>query len=600
MVWVPCAVVLGFILVIGLLAWWRIAPMVGSAKAVMQQVEVLKAAAKEQDMAKLSAGLPELQTRLDTLQGQVEWFGFARHWPVVGTYYQDSEALFAGAKEGITGGQILVKGVEPYAEVLGFKGAAPATEKPTEDRIAELTLLMPSLLPSLDESQEHFEKLKQHFDQVDVTDYPGKIGDTDVRQTLTDVKNGVNGLESGIHQIRPLLTILPSMLGAPDPKKYLILFQNDKELRPTGGFITSVAYVSFNQGKFTVSDTGDIYTIDDNSTYLPMPDPIRAYLKVPGWHLRDTNFSPDFAESMETFRYYYDRIGDPAIDGIIALDTQFVEALMRITGPLEVPGYSKPFSAEPITVNGTKVPQVVYQLEIISEKIGGEDRKGILGDLMQVMIKKVLSEPATKWPEYLAMFMTQGQEKNILFNFEDIRAQEYVEDQNLAGRIEAVQPPGDYLHINDANLAGLKSNFYLTQEAKQEVTIAGDGTVKEKVTITYRNTGKFDGWLNATARNYVRVYVPEGAELLDASGGDARVEVENDLGKTVFDNFVTIKPMQSRTLTFEYKLPFKITGDYHGLIQKQPGANNWDYTVTVNGKSQDILLDGDKEIAVKK
>lgn len=600
-VWVPLLCLLVATVALGGIAYWRLMPMAASAKLVMQQVDSLKEAGKRQDMAALQQGLPELQSRLDTLQAQVEWFGFTANWPVVGPYYQDTAHLFAGAREGIVGGQILVDGVQPYADILGFKGSVQQPDKPTEDRIAELTLLMPSLLPVLDKSQTHFEALKDEMDQVNVAKYPGQLGNVNIRQTLSEVKSQVTALEEGMRQARPLLAILPSVLGAPDAKKYLILFQNDKELRPTGGFITSVAYVNFNKGKFKVSDTGDIYTIDKGGAYMPMPAPIRTYLKVPQWHMRDTNFSPDFAKSMSDFEYYYRRSGDPPIDGIIALDTQFVEGLMELTGPLSVPGYKQPFSSELMHVNGTKVPQVVYQLEMIAEKSGleGDARKGILGDLMQIIIKKILSEPATKWPSYLDMLLKQGQQKHILLSFHDTEAQKLAEDRNFAGRIVEPGDGQDYLHINDANLAGLKSNFYLTQEAKRNISITEDGSVKERLTITYTNTGKFDGWLNATARNYVRVYVPKGSKLLKSSGGEQRVTTGVDLGKTVFDNFVLVKPLQSKTITFEYSLPFAMKGTYTSLVQKQPGAKNWTYTTTVNGQSQQTMIDGDKEIKIE-
>jgi hypothetical protein len=600
-VWLPLLSLLLLLTVLGGLVYWRMQPMIASATSVMDQVNGLKSAAKAQDLKALDTGLPELQRRLDVLDNQIKWFGFTQYIPLLGAYYQDSQHIFNGAEQGIVGGKILIKAVEPYADVLGLKGATVGPAKPTDARVAELTLLMPSLLPSLDEAQGHFESLKKQMDAIDPGRYPGKIGQVNVRQLLTDAKGQVTGLESGIHQVRPLLAILPQVMGAPDAKKYLILFQNDKELRPTGGFITSVAYLTFNKGKFQVGETGDIYTIDKDKAYLPLPAPISTYLKVPQWNMRDTNFSPDFAQSMHDFEYYYTKSKDPAIDGIIAVDTQFVEGLMEMTGPLTVPGYKQQFSAAPINVNGTSVPQVVYQLEVLAEKsgLGGDARKSILGDLMQQIIKKILSDPATRWPSYVAMLQKQGQQKHILLSFHDAQAQSLAEDQNFAGRIVQTQPLEDYLHINDANLAGLKSNFYLTQQTKQEVMIAGDGSVHEKLTIVYANTGKFDGWINATARNYTRVYVPAGSTLTKSSGGDQKVTTSTDLGKTVFDNFVLVKPLQSRTVTFEYTLPFKVSS-YKELIQKQPGAKNWDYTVIVNGQSQRIVIDKDTTITSKK
>jgi hypothetical protein len=209
-----------------------------------------------------------------------------------------------------------------------------------------------------------------------------------------------------------------------------------------------------------------------------------------------------------------------------------------------------------------------------------------------------LSEPAAKWPDYLKMFVTEGQEKHILFNFHDAEAQKLAEERNFAGRIVDAAEGQDYLHINDANLAGLKSNFYLNQETTQEVSVAEDGTMTKKLTIVYHNTGKQDGWLNARARNYTRVYVPKGSKLVKTTGGEQKVTTTEDLGKTVFDNFVQINPLGKATLTFEYTLPFKAEGEYRLLIQKQAGAKNWTYVTKINGQEERTLVDGDKELKI--
>lgn len=594
----PTVIVL---IICGLTYFLVIAPMITQAKVVQNQVEVLKAAAKDQNLTTLRDELPKLQHELDALQQQSEQLGLISYLPVIGHYYNDSQHAFAAAHEGIEGGQILLDALEPYAPVLGFKSQASAAivDKPNDQRVAELVLLMPAILPALDQATTNFAQANYEMSQIQTDRYPQQIPFTtfNVRQQLSQIKQQINGLNQGIIQARPVLEILPSVLGADEPKRYLLIFQNDKELRPTGGFMTSTAYITFNNGKFEVTESNDIYELDHNESYLPVPIPMRLYNAATKYYMRDTNWSPDFAKSMETFEYYYSRGNHPAIDGYITLDTQFVEDLMKVTGPIDVPGYGE-FSAEPIEVNGAKVSKVVYELEIIAQKSGlnQDNRKSVIGDLMKELINKLFSEPVTKWPEYLDLVLKMGQEKHVLLNFHNPKAQALAEDNNFAGQITASQAPVDYLHINDANLAGLKTNFYLKQATTQDITVANDGTVTKKLTITYTNTGTFDGWISATARNYTRVYVPLGSKLVASTGGEQKVDVMEELGKTVFDNFVLVKPKQSKTITFTYELPFKIDGRYQELIQKQPGAQNWLYTTNLNGQKHETTIDGDKQI----
>ena len=66
------------------------------------------------------------------------------------------------------------------------------------------------------------------------------------------------------------------------PRTYLILFQNDKELRPTGGFMTAYAIMKVDKVKFTPVLSSDIYTLD--AAYkpsIPAPAPIINYIKGP-------------------------------------------------------------------------------------------------------------------------------------------------------------------------------------------------------------------------------------------------------------------------------------------------------------------------------
>ena len=66
------------------------------------------------------------------------------------------------------------------------------------------------------------------------------------------------------------------MLGKDKPRKYLVLFQNDAELRPTGGFLTGFAVIQVDKGKISVIQSDDIYKLDEKfPKRIPAPDPIK-------------------------------------------------------------------------------------------------------------------------------------------------------------------------------------------------------------------------------------------------------------------------------------------------------------------------------------
>ena len=107
--------------------------------------------------------------------------------------------------------------------------------------------------------------------------------------------------------------------------------------------------------------------------------------------------------------------------------------------------------------------------------------------------------------------------------------------------------------------------------------------------------------LNAEYRDWIRVYVPKGSKLTDSKGNEVKVSTYDELGKTVFDSFITVRPLGAATYTLTYTLPFKVQNRVLPLlIQKQPGTDQPAYTVKVGGRTVekfDLLID--KELKLK-
>ena len=360
--------------------------------------------------------------------------------------------------------------------------------------------------------------------------------------------------------------------------------------------MTAYAIMKVKKGEVKPVLSDDIYALDEKfKSRTPAPEPILKYLpKVPYWYMRDMNLSPDFRVSMEEFMKAYEKTKLPKVDGVIAVDTHLLLNLLRVLGPVGVSGYGT-FSAE--EVPACNCPQVIYELESFADKATPfirDDRKAILGPLMNSILANVLGSPKEKLPALFEVGMNALQEKHVLFYFPEGGAQEAVEAFGIAGRINPYD--GDYLAIIDTNFAGAKSNLYVEQQVEQEVEISSDGAVTKTVTINYKNPQKYDGWLNGEYRDWFRVYVPKGSELVDSSGSEVEVKTEEELGKTVFSGFFTMRPLGVTKLVLTYKLPFRVEGEYKVLIQKQGGVEGPFYTVKVGKKTEEFNLEKDKEL----
>ena len=592
--WKTLGIILGIFLVVLLIGYFiLIRPgytLYKDSLKLYATANELKLSLSEQNLTKAEQSLGEIKSELLVVEKDYERLGVLKYTPFLSKYYKDGSAVFSAANHGVIASDLVIQGIEPFSNIFGFTSDKANEEEINADqKLEELVQAMPQLLPSLDAALEEIDNLESDLQEVNPEDYPKSILGYDVQEKITEIKNLTTSAKKVSHDVRPILEKLPEALGEPETKNYLVLFQNDKELRPTGGFITAYAIISMDKGRFKIVKSEDVYNIDKDQSYMEAPQAIKDYL-VPGLYMRDSNWSPDFKVSMETFEIYWNKLADvPEISGIIGVDTEFVRAFMEVLGPIELPQYGETFEAS----------NVVYELELYSEKVlQGPYRKNLLGDLMGEMVDRVFAAKKDQWRSLIDKAFTEISRKHMLFYFHDTTLQSFAEEYNFAGRIKEFD--GDYLHVSDANLGGLKSDYWLERNVDQKINIADDGTVTKEVSITYNNRGAYDGWLNSTTRVYTRIYVPLGSTLNSIEGGDdekAKTTSE-DLGKTVFSNYSRTIPLSSKTIKFTYTLPFKVTGtglfgtkEYKLLVQKQPGLGQPQpdlkrpqYTIEINGE----------------
>lgn len=601
------AIVLGVLLLFTLFTAFKTFTTVRQALKVKAQAAVAYDQLKQQDIAVARDELAKTQTEIEKLKKEMGGLGYLKFVPLVGWYYNDADHLVKASTYGVKAGIITADALIPYVDVLGLKGKGTFTGGTAQDRIRTAVKTMGKVVPEIDKIEKELLLAQAEIDQVNPKHYPpiGKL--KDVRDQLTQIQNVTDGAVVAVEQGKPLIKALPTLLGEKEGKKYLLLFQNDAELRPTGGFLTYYAIFRVEEGDIKVDTSSDIYNLDDSISSHPAPSPIiRKYFpSVTRSFIRDSNLSPDFIVAMQDFNELYERSSQKTeVDGIIAINTHFFVNIIRILGEVEASGLK--FTAE----NEPKCdcPQVVYTLENeISRPVNyvKTNRKGLVGDLMLATLDKALkSSPKLYWGQLFQQFIVDANEKNILFSLNDKDAQSGIEALNWAGRVREFE--GDYLYVNDANFGGQKSNLFVEKALAIDYIAEKDGVIKKKVTIDYKNPKPHSDCnlergglcLNATLRNYQRLLVPKGSVLNSSKGSQVKVATSEDLGKTVFDAFFTVNPQGKATMTYEYTIPFRVEENELPLyIQKQPGVDAMPVIITVNGKKvQEFDLRSDVEL----
>ena len=222
---------------------------------------------------------------------------------------------------------------------------------------------------------------------------------------------------------------------------------------------------------------------------------------------------------------------------------------------------------------------------------------------MHSLLANAMGSPKHLWPKLFNVGLDAINSKHVMFYFIEENNQISAEAFNAAGRIKPYEY--DYLQINDSNFGGAKTDMFISREVEQEINVV-DGKVTKTVTISYNNPHKGSNCnleagqlcLNGTYRDWVRLYVPKGSTLVSVVGSETKEGTSEDLDKTVFDAFFTMRPESTSKLVFTYELPPLNLSPYKLLIQKQPGKDSIKYTTTLNGKQTVTDVNSDIELTL--
>ncbi|KKQ43313.1 MAG: hypothetical protein US60_C0004G0033 [Microgenomates group bacterium GW2011_GWC1_37_8] len=606
-------VLVALFLVFGLLSY----RIYGKAVGLKSSIDILSKAVQEQNLDKIKTELSNTNTSLMEFKASYMSIKWLKIMPYFGSFVSDGEHAINAATYGMEAAKILVITIEPYADIIGLSNGTQdvgSGQETTQDRLDFIIKTIPDLILKADEITQKVSLIKGEVDNIDPDRYPKKIAGKEIRKNVNKLKDIVDVSATLVENGKPLLEAAPYLMGADTKREYLVIFQNDKELRPTGGFITAYTIAKVEKGKFEPGVSDDIYNLDGKyKPKIAAPDPIINYIKGPyllskNLRLRDMNWSPDFKVAMDLFAKEIKSVGIKDIDGIIAVDTQVLVNILDVIGPIGVSGFGN-FSTQ--IIPECNCPQVIYELEsfadiegpiVWSENEPGkiiyappnyDNRKKIIGPLMNAILSNALGQPKEKLSALFEAGFKSLLEKHVLFYVFDDEAQKAVEEFGIGGVINKYD--GDYLYINDANLGGRKSNLYVKEEVSQEVEVVKDGTATKTLTITYKNPEKHDGWLNSVLPNWVRIYVPKGSELISIDGLEVKEDAYEEFDKTVFSGYFQLRPQGVAKIIVKYKLPFKAEKDYKLLIQKQPGKDSPLYSIKLGKIQEEFFLKTDKE-----
>jgi len=418
-----------------------------------------------------------------------------------------------------------------------------------------------------------------------------------VNSQLNNIKTQLATATNLLNQVVPLTQLLPALAGYPQESEFLVILQNNDELRPTGGFIGTYGVMNIKDGKPGNIITEDVYHLDmpciGKLTATP-PDPIKKYMGVDYWWLRDANFSPDFPSSAKQvgsmFMAESECAGKPAIKptAVIAINPGLIADLLSLVGPITVDGATYDSS--------NFQPLLQYNVEVayVDKNISSWNRKEVINAVVSELKKRLLSLPTKRLPEVLNILQENIAKRNLQIYFDNSEQEQIAQGLNVSGEIK--KSDSDYLMIVDANLAAFKSDSVMKKNITYQVK-NNNGKLNSTVQLSYKHEGGFD-WRTTRYRSYTRIYAPLGSKLISNSGlDDFSVSDDIALGKTIFGFFWTVDPGTEKGVSISYSLPENITNNNYSLyFQKQSGSrlNNFKFTNTLNSNTWSGTLDRDK------
>ncbi len=483
------------------------------------------------------------------------------------------------------------------AEELSFSKEAYAQG----EKISLLNFLKRIRMP-LEEALVELEAGNQALERVDIRDIPEEKQDQ-----FLSMKRNLPTFIGLVRSFNQQEALLEELLGGNGPRKYLFLLQNNHEMRATGGFIGSYALMDVNDGVVRRFFVDGIFNPDGQLKEKIVPP--KAIQKVStNWSLHDSNWFPDFPVSAEKAIFFYEKTGGPTADGVITLTPTVMQKLLAVIGPMTLPQYGLTVDADNF------IPVIQEQVEVGYDKEENQPKK-VLADLTALLIEKVFSlQDETTLYKIAEAFVEGLDEKQVLLYMRHDETQALIDEAGWSGRI--LPASKDYLSVIHTNINGYKTDGVIDETIRHRAEIGTDGSIIDIVTITRTHRGGHTPyeWWNKVNADYLRVYVPEGSELLSAKGGtwefpeapldytalgfrrDADVELEEsgilideksgtrvyrDAGKTVFGAWVYVSPQESVTVEYRYRLPFTIdmgairqggADSYAALYQKQSGS----------------------------
>jgi hypothetical protein len=522
--------------------------------------------------------------------------------------YQEAQSDFENALDNFSQAQEVLD--EYHKWMLNTASFMPVVGKPialsrnmlgVATNISEAAAVLNQTLQNEGKPSEYIYLLNRQIEQTlpyleaanrDLDGISSNLLPANFRTYFDGLKTYLPSTIENLKELNDVFSLANNLLGHESEKRYVVLFQNNNEIRATGGFIGSFALFDVYQGEIVHLEIpeGGLYDLEAGQT-TKLKAPQALSLINSGFNIWDANWWYNFPSSAKKIIWFYQQAGASSLDGVIAINANVLAELLAVMGPVDMPEYG-------ITINQENIFDVLQEEVELNYDEELNKPKAVIADLVPLVLERLLANKEEQ-AAIVEVFAKTLAAKDIQIYSQDETTQKYLNDFAWSGQM--LDYNRDYLAVINTNIAGGKTDNNIYQTIDHQANVSTSGEIINTLKITRSNRGEeealFSGIYGGNA-SYLRIYTPLGSQFIEAVGfdkipdnyfaGNENAQIDKDLAqeeikmidnvsateiytsldKTVFANWMTLAPGETKTVLLKYKLPFK-------LNFSDPLVNNW-------------------------
>lgn len=401
------------------------------------------------------------------------------------------------------------------------------------------------------------------------------------RESLSVFIENLEKKREGLIIYQQISPLLDTLLGQEQKRTYAVLFQNNQELRATGGFIQAVGIITVDKGTIIDTQVFSSYELDNqfNGAVTP-PSDLAQVLGEDRLYLRDSNWNPDFPKTAEQVAWFLQQQLNESVDGVIGITLPAVQDILSATGPLDLQQYN-----ELLTDKNIEERMEFHSEVTLVDSDQSSDYAVVVFEALLNKMARLPKESATKLADAI---VTQANQKNIVMALTDGNEQATISLLGWSGELLVPNCPPqfssagcvvDSLGVFDSNVGINKANYHTKRSESHQISLSPTRAAHTH-TLVLTNTSQSNAWPKGTYESYLRFVVPSNAQLesitVDGVALSADRLFTDRLEKQAVVGFTTSTPIQDETtVVMKYSVPVVIDdgGSFTFFYQKQPGID---------------------------